>query len=148
MPCVLYMLLSRKLMLAMSKFPAKGSSLVHPAWEPPPAGWIKFNVDGSYVPQSGEAAIGVVARDSRGQVILTAWLVLFRCQDAIKAEAQACLEGVRLAAQWSHGRVIIESDCARVIQSMKDAVDRSMISFTVAEAKDQASLLVEWRVAK
>ena len=31
---------------------------------------------------------------------------------------------------------------------MKDAVDRSTISFTVAEAKDQASLLVEWRVAK
>jgi hypothetical protein len=36
-------------------------------WEPPPAGWIKFNVQ-----QSGEAGVGVIARDSKGDVLLTA----------------------------------------------------------------------------
>jgi hypothetical protein len=41
-------------------------------WEPPPAGWIKFNVDGSFVQQSGEAGVGVIARDSKGDVLLTA----------------------------------------------------------------------------
>lgn len=39
-------------------------SLGKTAWEPPPDGWIKVNVDGSFVPQTGEAGIGVVARDS------------------------------------------------------------------------------------
>ena len=69
------------------------------AWKPSPAGWIKVNVDGSFVPQTGEAGIGVVARDCEKQVIFTAWRVLFRCQDAVEAEAQACLEGMRLASQ-------------------------------------------------
>lgn len=38
----------------------RSSSLCHEAagWEPPPAGWIKFNVDESHVPQSGEAGVG------------------------------------------------------------------------------------------
>jgi hypothetical protein len=31
---------------------------------------------------------------------------------------------------------------------MKEERDRSTISFVVVEAKDQANLLVEWRVAK
>ncbi|RLM75306.1 hypothetical protein C2845_PM15G03980 [Panicum miliaceum] len=57
------------------------------AWEPPPTGWIKINVDGVFVSQTGEAGIGVIARDSE------------RCQDAAEAEAQACAEGLRLATQ-------------------------------------------------
>ena len=48
-----------------------------------------------------EAGIGIIARDSEHQVIFMAWRVLFRCQDALEAEARACLEGLRLSAQWS-----------------------------------------------
>jgi ribonuclease HI len=117
-------------------------------WEPPPVGWVKFNVDGSFVQQSGEAGIGVIARDSSVQVILTARRVLFRCQGAVEAEVRACREGFRLAAQWTQGPVIIESDCARIVQAMKEREDRSAISFILMEAKDQARLLPEWRVAK
>jgi hypothetical protein len=64
---------------------SSGNRRTHEAagWEPPPAGWIKFNVDESHVPQSGEARVGVVARDSRGQVET----VLGLCQDAAEAEA-------------------------------------------------------------
>jgi ribonuclease HI len=117
-------------------------------WEPPPVGWVKFNVDGSFVQQSGEAGIGVIARDSSVQVILTARRVLFRCQGAVEAEVRACREGFRLAAQWTQGPVIIESDCARIVQAMKEREDRSAISFILMEAKVQARLLPEWRVAK
>lgn len=31
------------------------------------------------------------------------WRVLFRCADAAEAEARACVEGIRLAAQWVSG---------------------------------------------
>jgi hypothetical protein len=37
-----------------------------------PTGWIKFNVDSSFVQQSGKAGVGVVARDSKGDVLLMA----------------------------------------------------------------------------
>jgi len=101
------------------------------AWEPPPSGWIKVNFDGSFVAQDGKAGAGVVARDSGGQVIFTAWRALFRCQNAEEVEAQACLEGLRLAAEWAQGPVIVKTDCARIVHAMEAKIDRSMLSFVV-----------------
>jgi len=101
-------------------------------WEPPPTGWTKINVDGSFVSQSGEVGIGIIARDSEHQVVFTAWHVLFRCQDALEAEARACLEGLWLSAQWSQGPVIVETDCARLIQALEAKEDRSSIRFLLA----------------
>ena len=54
-------------------------------WNPPTDGWIKINVDGACVEQTGEAGIGVVARDHKGGVLFTAWRVLFRCASAVEA---------------------------------------------------------------
>jgi ribonuclease HI len=99
-----------------------------------------------FVPQMGEAGVGVVARDSDNRIILTAWRVLFRSQDAVEAEAQACLEGFRLAAQWIQGPIILESDCARIVQGMQQQEDRSAHRFVLEEAKDQTQLLVDWQI--
>ena len=55
-------------------------------WEPPLAGWVKLNVDGSFVEQSGESGVGVIARDNEGHVIFSAWRAIFNCQDAAEAE--------------------------------------------------------------
>nr|CAB3500289.1 unnamed protein product [Digitaria exilis] len=90
------------------------SDEVQSTWNPPPKGWSKVNVDGSFIPATrGEAGVGIIARNSDGQVIFSAWKVLFRCLDAAEAEARACMEGIRFAAQWAPGKVIIESDCSR-----------------------------------
>lgn len=78
-------------------------------WEPPPEGWLKLNVDGSFVVQTGEAGVGVV----------TAWRVLYRCASADEAEAQACAEGLRLASQWCPGPIVVESDSARILTAME-----------------------------
>lgn len=53
----------------------------------PPDGWAKVNVDGSFVDASGEAGVGVVARDSSGHVIFSAW------KYAAEAEALAFTAG-------------------------------------------------------
>lgn len=37
-------------------------------WEPPPEGWCKVNVDGSFVEANGEAGVGAIGRDSAGKV--------------------------------------------------------------------------------
>jgi ribonuclease HI len=118
--------------------------LSHDGREPPPAGWFKVNVDGS----TGDAGIGVIVRDHRGVVIFTAWCTLSRCTSATEVEAKACAEGLRLATQWARGSVIIETDCARVAQALRSNVDRSEISFIIAEARERAQLLVNWRVAQ
>jgi hypothetical protein len=45
-------------------------------WTPPPPGWTKINVDGSFLVATGAAAVGVVARDSSGHILFTARRVL------------------------------------------------------------------------
>lgn len=45
------------------------------------------------------------------------------------------------------GLVLIESDCARIVTTMKEE-DRSALSFIFAGAKGQAQLLLDWQVAK
>lgn len=69
-------------------------------WDPPPDRWIKVNVEGSFVSETGAAGVGVVVRNHKGDVILTAWRVLFCCESAEDVEGQACAEGLRLVSQW------------------------------------------------
>jgi hypothetical protein len=53
-------------------------------WSLPEEGWITVEVDGSFVSQSGQAGIGVVAR---GNMYFSAWRVLFDCANAAEEEA-------------------------------------------------------------
>ena len=67
----------------------------------------------------------------------------------MEAEAHACVEGIQLASQWCHGPIILESDCARVVQALSSkSVDRSEISFIVAEGKELSQLLMELKIVK
>ena len=42
----------------------------HVLWKPPPDDYIKINVDASYVESINVASVGVVARNSSGEVII------------------------------------------------------------------------------
>lgn len=85
------------------------------SWVPPPMGMLKVNVDGAYNHGSGKAALGVVIRDERGNPVLTAWRVIFRCKDAEEAEALACLAGIQSVNRWPEKPIILESDCSQLI---------------------------------
>lgn len=118
-------------------------------WSPPPQGWIKINVDASFVAESGAARAGIIARDCTGTVKFTAWCALFRCAGAAEAEASAFLEGIRLATQWCREPVFIESDCARVVNAFQNKkMDKSEIGFIVAEGKELSRLLGEWKIVQ
>ncbi|KAF8740822.1 hypothetical protein HU200_013702 [Digitaria exilis] len=124
-------LLALQAPLSLSRF---GDGQVS-GWKPPPQGYYKVNVDGSYVAQIGEAGVGVIIRDSLGGVILTAWRVVFRCSGAVEAEARACVEGLRLAAQWAQGPVILESDCARIVGTLQKKED----SWSIVQVKRECN---------
>ncbi|XP_062232870.1 uncharacterized protein LOC133930222 [Phragmites australis] len=87
-------------------------------WRPPPEGWAKINVDGAFRPESGEASVGIIARDCRGLVLYSAYKAVQNCNAPIEVEALACLEGARAAANWVQMPVIFESDNATVIQDI------------------------------
>jgi hypothetical protein len=68
-------------------------------------------------------------------IVFTTWHVLSRCVGATEAEAMACLESIRFAVQWVPGSVILESDCARLVNTLRGSSDRSELGFIVAEIR-------------
>jgi hypothetical protein len=60
-----------------SAFDNRAAEAVLQSWAPPAQGWIKINVDGSFVEQTGDAGVGLIARDHNGTLIfnLFVWLV-------------------------------------------------------------------------
>ena len=95
-------------------------------WKPPEQGCVKVNVDGAFNQETGRAGIGIIMRDSTGMVIICAWKAIFDGMNAEEVEALAWLEGVRLAAEWSQSKAIIESDCSTVVlAACRPGVDKS-----------------------
>lgn len=119
----------------------KDAARARSAWTPPKEGWIKLNVDGSFVAQTGQADVGVVARNSQGKVVFAAWEELIRCSDAAEEEASACMIGLRIAVQRTPGKVILETDCSRVAHAMQSEVDWSELGFIIGEAREYMKLL-------
>jgi len=125
-----------------------GKSKLH-TWIPPRMGWAKINVDGAFVEQTGEAGVGILARDHSGSVCFSAWRVLFHCSSPFEAEVRACVEGIRLASQWIQMPVILESDCSRVVHAFNSSKeDRSEFAFHVKEGKDLMQLLQEVEIVQ
>ncbi|RLN04846.1 hypothetical protein C2845_PM13G07950 [Panicum miliaceum] len=105
------------------------------AWNPPDEGWIKVNVDAAYVEASGEAGIGVAIRDHRGSVLLSEWKKVFDAGSAEEIEAQACREGLVLAAEWTPDSTILESDCSTVARYLANPkIQRTAACYVIREA--------------
>jgi hypothetical protein len=79
-------------------------------WELPPEGWAKLNMGTGFCDDTRNAGIGVAIRDHRGRVLLSAWSFISHCGSPEIAEAEACLQGIRLVAEWVRLLVQIESD--------------------------------------
>jgi hypothetical protein len=105
-----------------------------PRWTPPSEGWVRINTDAAYCHDSGSASAGIIARDVDGKVLLSAWKWIRNCGSLKQTEAEACLEGLRLAAEWIHQPIWVESDCASLIQALGRTTDaRSSIFGILSE---------------
>jgi hypothetical protein len=99
---------------------------------------MKLNVDDTYNPATGEAVVGIIARDHGGNPQVMAWRLISNCRDAEKAKAFACLEVVQLLHQWlSHIHVVLGSDYATVITKVSSNVrDCSIVSAIIGDIKE------------
>jgi hypothetical protein len=78
------------------------------AWKAPPEGWAKLNSDASYDTLSRDATAGCIIRNCRGEVLLSAWSALPKCNAAEEAEFLACEQGVKDALQWCDMPLMVE----------------------------------------
>ncbi|KAK8690776.1 hypothetical protein V6N13_074302 [Hibiscus sabdariffa] len=86
-----------------------------PIWRKPIVCSVKINVDGAYSPASGHSAVGIVARDNDGMVLVGLTKRLEGSQNAGMAEAATVHEGIKLEIDmgWTHANV--EGDAMDII---------------------------------
>ncbi|KAI5352407.1 hypothetical protein L3X38_005298 [Prunus dulcis] len=87
-------------------------------WNPPASPFVKVNVDASWNPNSKRVGIGILIRNTHGDFIKGSSIPSV-ANSAIEAEAQACLEGCKLAAEMGYRHVTFESDCKEIISPLK-----------------------------
>lgn len=112
-------------------------------WQPPMAGSIKLNVDGSYRDVEDSSGAGGLARDPSGN-----WLFGFlahrRGGNAFMAEAQALLLGLELVWARGYRDIVVEVDCADLLQSLDDEDRRRFLPILgdIRNMKDRG-----WRIS-
>ena len=89
-----------------------------PRWIPPPAGYVKINVDAATSENSSMVAVAAVARDAGGLFLGASALVLKGITEAEIAESLACREGLALARGLLIRRSRLASNWSKISQAM------------------------------
>ena len=85
-------------------------------WLPPPEGLYKANFDAAFFGNSGIAGIGVVVRDSKGEIIAALSQKILEPHSVDAAKALACSRAVVFAKELSLFSVIVEG-VKRIVQA-------------------------------
>jgi ribonuclease HI len=109
-------------------------------WTRPPAGWMKLSIDGSYHAADHSAGTGIALRDEEGRLIFTACWFLDDCVSPLEAELRACMEGLELSHQFSQLPIIVETDCAQLVEVVSSSTqDRSALLHLISDIKNLSS---------
>ncbi|XP_060974267.1 uncharacterized protein LOC133039395 [Cannabis sativa] len=88
------------------------------AWQPPPNGVYMINTDASLIYGRPGCGISAVIRDSKGSLVVAATTFLPGCLSVLLAEAEAILQGIKLARRWSIPNVQVGSDSQTIIKAL------------------------------
>jgi len=94
-------------------------------------GWVKRNTDASFFATTGENFGGAIIRDHLGRVLLSSCSVNKKCATVEEAEAEACYEGIKQAAEWIKRPTIIE--CLCLVEALKTPMEDRVKIFKYCE---------------
>jgi ribonuclease HI len=105
-------------------------------WSKPPPGWVKLNVDGSWVEEGHKGGTGLILRDEEGSILAAASRHLKTCASPLEAETQACIDGLSRLSEWTNKMVILETDCQELVAMINDvATNRIPVAALVNSTK-------------
>ncbi|XP_028773622.1 uncharacterized protein LOC114730681 [Neltuma alba] len=113
-------------------------------WRPPDNNWIKVNVDGAYSPDRNISACGGLLRNMRGE-FLRGFIFHIGQGDALTAELQACLHGLKVAWDEGYRNVILESDATSAIELLSEDPNELHDDYVIIR-EARALLTREWNV--
>ena len=83
-------------------------------------GKTKINVDAAVSKNSGTSSVAAVARDSTSLFMGAFLVVLTDISDSETLEVLTCRKGLALGKDLLLHNLVLESDCANVVRSIKD----------------------------
>ena len=105
-----------------AKFPRKMKQPVERVkWQPPGEGLYKINYDGAVFNESGEAGIGIIVRDARGEVIAALAEKLIYPGSVVVLESLAARRAVSFAMELGLSSSIIEGDSEVVFKALRNS---------------------------
>lgn len=108
---------------------------------PPPVDCWKLKIDASFLADTGDASVGIVAKDHRGLVAISACYRIDRCTGAEEAEAEAIRFGLGELAKRYRGRLIIETDCKSLFTLLQPGTpNMSAIHHSVTDIRELVNL--------
>ena len=90
------------------------------SWKRPPHGWTKVNTDAAFQASSAIGAFGAIICDADGNLIVDSAKQYFHIADPLTGECLAARDGLKLAAQQSLDRVILECDNLSLFNMMRE----------------------------
>lgn len=114
-------------------------------WQPPDVGWVKLNTDGSCSRGLAHIGCGGVIRDHSGK-----WLWGFSSYeghgDAYMAELLGVVRGLQQAWQRGFRRMICETDCLSVIESLNSNRTLNLHSCGALLTEVKCLIMEDWEV--
>ncbi|XP_074288626.1 uncharacterized protein LOC141613781 [Silene latifolia] len=102
-------------------------------WVRPQENFVKVNVDAG-VKEGEGISVGVVCRNDRGEVVWGVSEVMEQHWEPQIAEAVDMLEGMKEAKRHRHRKIVVESDCLVLIDSLKKKkTERNMLALILEE---------------
>ncbi|WCJ39223.1 Ribonuclease H-like superfamily protein [Euphorbia peplus] len=96
-------------------------------WTPPPAGYVKLNCDASFRENGDYCAVGFIARNELGEVLMSGACPVGNCWSVLHAELLAILNGVYFAMESGFHNLLVASDCKQVVHSILIKNDNSYV---------------------
>ncbi|GMI81993.1 hypothetical protein HRI_001868600 [Hibiscus trionum] len=108
-------------------------------WSPPEDPYVKVNVDAGFRQQEKAALVGIIIRNTQGQILGASSSMVYHIPSTFAAEAHAVVCGLRLAADLGFSHVAIEGDSGAIINKLRSPLeDPSDIGALISEAKGQS----------
>ena len=116
----------------------------HMCWSCPPEGVFKVNFDATLFENNGSAGIGMVIRDSEGEIIVVLSQRTPIPFSVEMAKAMAARRALIFAQELSLSMVMMEGDCLRVVSVLNSSVSCNMLYGNVVEETRRQALPVSF----
>ncbi|KAM5562230.1 hypothetical protein ABKV19_017448 [Rosa sericea] len=88
-------------------------------WSPPPAGWLKANMDGAFDAAAHRGGLGVVVRDNGGRIVAGACASVSVVLSPALVEAFAGRLACQVVERFGLAPVVFETDCLQLVNAIQ-----------------------------